>query len=140
MLRRHILYVILLSLFCSCSHSRQQGGNDTQKDSMVTIVDTFAVDTITPKQPQAQPQPLAATSSVSKPTKQKERYDSVDDAYDDGYVHGYQDGWDDGWHRVSYGLSFLVEPDYTGFGKHYEIGYTNGYADGYEEGEEEKDQ
>lgn len=139
MQRQPILYIILLLVLCSCTQSKQQR-DGTQKDSLVTIVDTFAADIPLPKQPQVQLQQPTATSSAPKPTKQQERYDNVEDAYNDGYAHGYQDGWNDGWHRVGYGLSFLVEPDYTGFGKHYETGYTDGYADGYEEGEEEKDQ
>lgn len=139
--RQPVLYIILLLVLCSCTQSKQQR-DGTQKDSMVTIIDTIATDTVISQPPQTQvsSQKIVTATPKAKPTKQQERYDNVENAYNDGYAHGYQDGWDDGWHHVGYGLSFLVEPDYAGFKKHYEIGYTDGYADGYEEGEEEKDQ
>lgn len=135
-----LFYTSLLLALCSCSQPKQQG-NGTQKDSTIIAIDTIAADTILPEtQLHHQTQIQEKTSSPQpKRAKQQERYDDAEDAYDDGYAHGWQDGWDDGWHRVRYGLSYLVEPDYAGFKDYYETGYTDGYADGYEKGERDKD-
>jgi len=135
-----LFYTPFLFALCSCSQSEQQE-NGVRKDSIAIVIDTVATDTIMPS-PQSQllSQPLKTVSPPQhKSYNRQERYDDAADAYDDGYAHGWQDGWDDGWHRVRYGVSCLIEPDYAGFKEYYETGYTDGYADGYEKGKDEKE-
>src|SRR5574344_487652 len=133
-LKKQIIFIILLALFCMIgvivNHRYKDTSQPQNTVDSVYFDDTANVDSTV----DSVSQPLEQPEQKDIPSKVSSQNDGISKYYDRGYDKGYDDGEDDGCAENGYRGAFDDDNNYHGWKKRdFELGYEEGYEAGYDD-------